>query len=344
MDPHFINRSAVRRISRGRCLAAFTAVALVTSMLAGAVKAEPSDKDDQPVAGDKTESKTESPAKPGIKVDASTQEHLGLKVETPVVASWQPCLRATGRVANPLAFLAAVTEFEAASAEVDVAQAELARTEKLASQENASPRVLEAARAAVMRNTLALQAARTKLAADWGTDLAARTNLASLADALQRGELSLVKLSPPVGVFPSPAPSTATLIAFNNETNELAAEYADTLNIDPATQVQTLLYLVKKKLPAGLAVTARLPLPGESVAGVQVPAAAVLRYEGLAWVYVQMDTNQFVRAGIPLDRPLGTGWFVAGPLSTTNRLVVIGAQSLLSAELSSGAFTTGERD
>ena len=90
--------------------------------------------------------------------------------------------------------------------------------------------------------------------------------------------------------------------------------------------------------------TARLPLPGESVAGLQVPAAAVLRYEGLAWVYVQTDTNQFVRAEIPLDRPLGTGWFVAGPLSATNRLVVTGAQSLLSAELSSGGFTTGERD
>lgn len=344
MDPHFINRSTFRWISRGPGLAAFILVALVTSILAAAVKAEPSDKGDKPVAGDKTESKTEVAAKPGITVEAATQEHLGLKVETPVAASWQPGLRATGRVANPLTFLAAVTEYQAASAEVDVAQVELARTEKLAAQENASPRVLEAARAAVTRNALALQAARTKWAADWGTDLAARTNLVSLAEALQRGEFSLVKLSPPVGVFPSPAPSTATVIAFNNETNEMMADYAGTLNIDPATQVQTLLYLVKQKLPAGLAVTARLPLPGESVAGLQVPAAAVLRYEGLAWVYVQTDTNQFVRAEIPLDRPLGTGWFVAGPLSATNRLVVTGAQSLLSAELSSGGFTTGERD
>ena len=112
MDPHFINRSTFRWISRGPGLAAFILVALVTSILAAAVKAEPSDKGDKPVAGDKTESKTEVAAKPGITVEAATQEHLGLKVETPVAASWQPGLRATGRVANPLTFLAAVTEYQ----------------------------------------------------------------------------------------------------------------------------------------------------------------------------------------------------------------------------------------
>jgi multidrug efflux pump subunit AcrA (membrane-fusion protein) len=108
--------------------------------------------------------------------------------------------------------------------------------------------------------------------------------------------------------------------------------------------VQTLLYVVQRKLPPDLAVTARLLLPGEPVNGLQVPAAAVLRYQGLGWVYVQTDTNQFVRVVIPLDRPWGAGWFVGDNLAATNRIVVTGAQSVLSAELSGGGFTTGERD
>jgi hypothetical protein len=70
----------------------------------------------------------------------------------------------------------------------------------------------------------------------------------------------------------------------------------------------------------------------------------VLRYEGAAWVYVQSGTNQFARTAITLDRLMAGGWFVADDLSVSNHIVVAGAQATLSAELSSGQFTTGERD
>jgi hypothetical protein len=102
--------------------------------------------------------------------------------------------------------------------------------------------------------------------------------------------------------------------------------------------------VVKQKLPQDLAVTAQLQLPGGIVSGLAVPAAAVLRYEGRGWVYVQTDTNQFVRAEIPLDRLLENGWFVSENLAATNRIVVAGAEAVLSAELSGSGFTTGERD
>jgi len=75
-----------------------------------------------------------------------------------------------------------------------------------------------------------------------------------------------------------------------------------------------------------------------------VPASAILRHEGAGWVYVQTDTNQFVRAAIPLDRLMAGGWFVSESLSATNRIIVSGAQSVLSAELSGGGFSTGQRD
>jgi hypothetical protein len=51
-----------------------------------------------------------------------------------------------------------------------------------------------------------------------------------------------------------------------------------------------------------------------------------------------------VRVEIPLDRLTDSGWFVSEYLSATNRIVVTGAQTVLSAELSGGGFNTGERD
>jgi hypothetical protein len=307
-------------------------------MPVGDVKA---DSDDKPAA---PKEKAGTTTKPGVTLDAETQERLGITMETPKPAQWQPGISATGRVADPLAFMAAATDYESARTAAEGSRLELERTQTLAAQENASPRALEEARAAAARDSLALQAARAKFAADWGPQLAGQTNLMAVADRLQGGELSLVKLLPPVGVFPDPPPATATIYLFGTETNASTGEFADRLNTDPATQVQTLLFSVKTKLPPNVAVTAHLQMPGEPVSGWVVPSEAVLRYEGSGWVFVQTETNQFVRAGIPLNHLLDGGWFVAAGLAATNRIVVTGAQSVLSAELSNGGFTTGERD
>jgi hypothetical protein len=311
------------RISRTggwRLSATFLSVVLALLVSAGCSHA---DKDDKaPAAGS---DKTEAAPKPGVTLEVEAQERLGLKMESPVSARWQPDLHATGWVADPLTFLSAVADYETARTAAAASQSELARTQKLAGQENTSARSLEAAQTAAMRDRLALEAARAKFAGEWGADLAGRTNLMALADDLQNGTRSLVKLFPPVGVFPNPPPATAVVNGWDDDTNGTPADFADVLNIKSATQVQTLLYVVKRKLPPDL-------------------AAAVLRYEGWGWVYVQTGTNQFVRAAIPLDRPLGSGWFVGDQLVGTNPIVVIGAQSVLSAELSRGGFTTGERD
>ncbi len=130
------------------------------------------------------------------------------------------------------------------------------------------------------------------------------------------------------------------------ETNPVTAVYFDTLaGVDPQTQGQAYLFLVKSEtLPPNAAITGYLQTPGEPVSGVTIPAAAVLRYEGKGWIYVQTATNQFLREAIPLDCPVTDGWFVPENPPLTNGIVVTGAQTVLSAELSGGSFNTGERD
>ena len=77
-----------------------------------------------------------------------------------------------------------------------------------------------------------------------------------------------------------------------------------------------------------------LRLPGEPVAGVVIPGTAVVRNEGEAWIYVQKGgSNTFTRVSIDLDRPVEAGWFVTKALGADERLVVSGAQQLLSFEL-----------
>lgn len=288
--------------------------------------------------------KTDAPAKAGVTIDAETQKRIGLKIEPLTTAQWRPQLEAIGRVADPLAFTAAAADFEAARAAAAVSQAELERTKKLAAQDNASPRVLEAAVAAAARDSLALKSAQAKFTGDWGVQLAAQTNLADFAGKLQTDDLALIKLSLPTGTFPKPLPSAATIFLFNTETNPVTADFADDLGIDPATQVETLLFSVNQKMPPSIAVTGQLKISGEPLSGVVVPTGAVLRHEGRGWVYVQTETNQFVRVEVPLDRLTENGWFVPENLSATNRIISTGAQTVLSAELSGGGFNTGQRD
>ncbi len=269
-------------------------------------------------------------------MDAETQARIGLKMETPAAMEWQPEIHATGRVVDPLAFTAAAADYETARAAAISSQSELSRTQKLAEQNNASARVLEAATAAAARDALALKSAQAKFTADWGRQLAAQTNLTTFAEKLQTGDVTFVKLSLPAGMFPEVLPATATVSAFGNETNFVPADLADNLAIDAPTQMQSLLFSSRQKLSPGVAVTARLKMAGAPLSGVLIPASAVVQHDGKAWAYVQTQTNQFTRVEVPQDRGVAEGWFVQENFSATSRVVAGGAQTLLSAEFSTG--------
>jgi hypothetical protein len=278
-----------------------------------------------------------------LTLDEAAQKRLGLAVTNPVASEWQPEIRATGRAADPLIFTVAAADYEAARAAAAASQAELERTKNLAAQENTSARTLEAAAAAAARDAFALQSARAKFTGEWGVKLAAQTNLTAIATQLQTGQYDFVKLSLPSGTFPKPLPASAKIFIFNREDDPLSGEFADDLGVAPATQTQMLLVLVKQNLPPGIAVTAALKTAGNPVGGVTIPPNAVLRHDNKGWIFVQTGATEFTRRELPLDRAMDDGFFSAD-LSATNLIVVTGAQSLLSAELSGGNFNSGSRD
>jgi multidrug efflux pump subunit AcrA (membrane-fusion protein) len=67
-----------------------------------------------------------------------------------------------------------------------------------------------------------------------------------------------------------------------------------------------------------------------------VPPEAVVRREGAAWAYAQRDAEKFERIGLALDKRLNQGWFVGKGLAPGDKVVVNGAQQLLSEEQKGG--------
>jgi hypothetical protein len=59
----------------------------------------------------------------------------------------------------------------------------------------------------------------------------------------------------------------------------------------------------------------------------------LIRHQGHTFVYLQSAEDSFVRRAVRLERPTREGWFVASGLAAGDRVVVRGAQQLLSAEL-----------
>ena len=133
--------------------------------------------------------------------------------------------------------------------------------------------------------------------------------------------------------------ATARIVVFGHEGHSLRGErIALGPTVDPTTRGQTYLFRVAQSgfpLRPGASVTAYLAVAGQARAGVVVPRAALVRSEGKAWAYVQVGEQGFTRREVVLDSPAGDGWFMASGFKVGERIVVDGAQTLLSEELKS---------
>ena len=280
--------------------------------------------------------KPEAEARPGVTVDAETQERIGLKMEMPVATQLQPEMKGYGRVIDPATLTAAVADLESARAKAEASGKEYDRQKTLAAQNNASARTLEAAKAASTFDGLAFESALAKFKLEWGSALAEGSDREKVLADVVNGTAGLVRVDLPAGETLPSLPASARIIALTDETKSVSGAFASaTDGVNPQTQSQGYFFLVKSQpLTLGAAVTGYLKISGEPASGVVVPVGAVLRHEGKGWIYVQTGDSQFLRTEIPLDRLVENGWFVSENVSATNHVVITGAQTILSAELS----------
>lgn len=194
----------------------------------------------------------------------------------------------------------------------------------------------QTAEAAVRRDEVAAGAARAKIATAYGRMLLDHPNLVEFANSLVVGQTALVRLDVPAGEPLKAAPTGAKLIAPSAAGEVIAAQLlGPASSADAQTQGQGFLLLVKSeaaRLSVGRMLTGFLQLPGEPEHGVTVPRAAIVRHEGEAFIYLATKDGEFTKKEIELEHATEKGWFIHEGLKAGEKIVVSGAQQLLSEE------------
>jgi hypothetical protein len=274
---------------------------------------------------------------PVVHLNLSTQRLIGLQTAPLAAATNARVVKGYGRVLEPAPLIALGSETASARAALVASSKEYQRLKTLFDEgQNASARALESAKATMQHDQIALQAAEAQFVAAWGEAVAQKPDLTGFMASLAKLECVVVRLDlPAAGSLPE-APMGAGL-AVPGTSEELPARYLGrATTTDPQVQGEGFLFAATNaagRLAPGLALTGFLLLPGAPLHGVVVPDAAIVRAADRAWVYVQTDDTTFQRRALELERPVaGGGWFVTKGLGPGERVVVTGAQALLSEE------------
>lgn len=236
---------------------------------------------------------------------------------------------------------AAAAGVEKARAALASSRAELERVRALhAGDRNASDKALEEATARWLGDEADARAANAALSARiaggrqrWGAVVSRWLERGSPElEALLAQRQRLVQVTLPPGTLLESPPATATVRA-GGAAAVAARLVSPAPRTDPRIQGASFYYIAADApgLLPGAVVEALLPA-GSEVTGVVVPGAAVVWWLGRAWVYVEDAPGRFVRREVATDAPVPGGWFVTAGVTAGGRVVVRGAQMLLSEE------------
>ncbi|MEZ4215610.1 MAG: hypothetical protein R3E88_03950 [Myxococcota bacterium] len=272
---------------------------------------------------------------PSVVLDEVGVAHAGIEVAPATASHLEKRVEAYGRVLDPTAAVEAVARRSAARVEAEAAARERARVEALSlDRQNASLRDVEAARVAAARAQADLAGAEARVVGALGTVLAHDAGLDALSRRLARREAVLVRVAVPPGSPPVEAEDGAQLLALPERDTMRATRFAGTApDVDPSLPGTSYLFVVESDaLPVGAPVRALLRGAGAARDGVDVPAAAVVRRGGELLVFVEREPYAFDLRRVSAEPRSATEWFVGAGLETGERVVVAGAQQLLSAE------------
>ena len=282
-----------------------------------------------------------------------------------VIGTIEPRLATADRIGLTNQLATAQSDLSASTASVIAARAAYGRTKLLnADNKNVSDRALEDAAARVAAEESRLRASTdTVRLLQQSLDSAGPTGnkpltverggdvveiMARPGEAVEPGTpiLRVAKLDRlfarvdvPVGEHVPPTVPTARIVGVGYENTPVLADRVGlAATADPAAQGQSFVFRLRETrlgLRPGLAVTARIGVPGPRRQGIVIPSTAIVRLAGKSYVYVQTAENEFVRKEVTLDQPTEGGFLSTRTVSAGDRVVIQGAQLLLSEEFKS---------
>lgn len=286
-----------------------------------------------------------------VTFDQATQIKSGITVAPLAAAAYKEEVLAYGTVLQTQELVELGNNYSTSRAQIkkmdaalDASKKEYERLKPLnANNRNVSDKALQGAEAAWLSDEAALSAAHETLRSientatqKWGRVIAAwLTEKTPSFKRLAEMEDALLQIT-----FPADINIKTPPLRIQVQSTSGIKTHADFVSpaayTDPRIQGMSFLYTAKgvSVLVPGMNIQALLPL-GESVSGVLIPDSAVVWWQGKAWIYTQKDAGQFVRTEIPASNPVEDGYFVVNVLRAGDRIVVNGAQTLLSEEFRS---------
>lgn len=272
-----------------------------------------------------------------VRLNDKQRVAAGVELGEPKPVSVPAQVKAYGRILDPAPLVALALDLQTAEAAVRASKAEYNRVKILFSQnQNASARTLELAEAALKRDEILLNVAKAKLQTTLGPSLSGAENLGEIINSISRLEWSIARLDLPA--MASAVKTTSVQIAsIADETHRVNAEI-----LGPATMTESqfqgrgfLLLVRTNSFVPNSAIIGFLELSGEQNSGWLLPKSAVLQDAADMIVFLSTGKNSFRKHAIGTDRLLTNGWLVTNGIGATDRVVVAGAQVLLS-ELNKG--------
>jgi len=315
-----------------------------------------------------------SPVAGTLRTDpASAWPSIGQRIASGVVVgSVEPRIAPTDRVTLTNQLAAARSDVDSATAAMEAARAAYERARVLnADAKNVSDRVVEEARSRLETERARLDAARQTvrniesslqaggpagsaplILQSGGTVVEALAQPGESVEAgtpllrVSRMDRLIARIDLPVGEALPPASSIARIAPAGREHQQIEADRIAAASVaDQKAPGEGFLFRLREArfgLRPGLAVTAYIPTSAAKRNGVSVPAAAVVRLSGKAYVYLQTAAEQFTRREIRTDNSIPSGYFIGNQLSPGTRIVVTGAQTLLSEEFTPEGVTEEE--
>ncbi len=269
----------------------------------------------------------EQQAKAGIVVASLERRELAREV------------KGYGRVLDTQPLLDLLAELHSAQASLEASSREYERVRALhTNDQNASARAVETASATLKRDQIQVETIRNRLASAWGTTFN-RSDAAPLLQALSTLDAVLIRIDLAVDEsLPSPPTAARVLSPFD----PLRSAEARLLGRAPVASAQSpgqgFMFVMQPNsfdLRPEMGIVALLALEGPPLRGVVLPRSAVVRHQGQAWIYVQTGDRTFERKPVAPEHSVDDGWFIDASAAPPGRIVVGGAQFVLSEEFRS---------
>lgn len=288
---------------------------------------------------------------PAVRLSVEEQRYTGLRTQALESTRHRPELPAFAQVVDLQPLLQRRAEFESASAEQAVAEAELEASEQTFERlrmlhdedANVSAREFQEARAqwradkarlaAIEREQRSLHA---RTVHTWGrtlTDWALGGDAAVFNRLLERETvLTLLVLS-----AGQTLPRDLETVYVQHNGDRVAAREAKLISPAPeaggAAQGETYFtYTQAEGLRTGMRLAAWVPSGEPATRGVALPESSIIWYAGRPWAYVKLEETLFARRPIDDYQKSADGWFVEDGFEPGERIVTRGAQMLLSEE------------